>query len=257
MSSSELLRHLQTLTDRKPNIPGFRTSVTDSSLRGSSFPYTYPNRDTNVDSFKGKLLGVEDELIDALVNVACSSRPALISSTERNGDVPADSQSSGWADSRNSYRRRGLGCQERHSNMRSNTTSHDIPNPWAVGTQDDSSGSGYKDGKCGMFEGEMGVATARIDVEHLGTNENTRIMPLPHVLPSPGGSSDPCKARATSIAPDDYVLDSIVLEKPGIICMLWTCNLNDWQTTMNCLLVAGSEGNDERESIALRRKFYL
>lgn len=212
----------------------------------------YPDSDTNVDSFKGKLLGVEDELYDALVNLACSSRPALMSSTEGNCDVPADSQSSGSADLRNSYRRRGLGGQERCSKMRSNTTSRVVWNPWAVGTQDDSSGSGYKDGKCSVFEGETGVATAPIDVEHLGTNYNTRIMSYPHVLPSPGGISDLCKARATSIAPDDYLLDSIVLEKPEIISMLGTCNLNDWQTTIICLLVAGSEGNDERELVALR-----
>lgn len=276
---SKLRWHSQTPMNRNSNIPDSGSSLIESSLQDSTFPDIHSESSKDVDAYKGALLGVEDELIDALNDVVYSS-PTV---NQQSPESPTSSQFYSWPtcrlpgageelidalallptqvlDHSTSPQSSGLPAycdlrspsefagHKRRSIMCSATVSPTFWNPWAAGVYDDGSSSNSSE-KDSRVRREASVAMASRGIEPVRTNCSTPITPYFRTHLPPANDSDPPEASATSIASDDLAVGLFVLERPMNVSPLGTWDLNDWQGTMCDLLLAGSEDDDSRESI--------
>lgn len=264
LHQSELRRHLHDLTSRKFEFPKFGCSVANSHLRNSSFADMCPETSRDVNAFKGTLLGVEDELIDALLHVAYSShasspiplesaagqqrhtneiwseRPlgieeelidALASFSEQDSDASVNPQTSGSPLFSPPHLALESAGHERHSRMYNKNTPQPVWNPWVVETKDDNFGSDNGRGESSFLCGASAAT-----MPHLESSRSSPTTPSSH-SPSPSMDSfDAPEADTTPVDPDDLVVDSIILERPGSLSLLSTWDVNDWQGTMSDLL---------------------
>ena len=276
---SELRRNLQTLMTRKSDTPDSGSPVVDSSLQNPDFPNIYCESGKDVDAYKGTLLGVEDELIDALNIVVYSnpavnqqfpesptscqfySRPtcrlpdareelidALASLQKQVSDDFISPQSSGLPACCNLRSEPGFAGHERRSITRSNTVSPTFWNPWAADLYDDrfSSDSNEENSRVHC---EASVAMASRDIEPRWANCSTAITPCFCTQLPPAKDSGPLEASATFIALDGFVVGLSISERPIDMSQLSTWDLHDWQGTISDLLLVDNEGDASRESI--------
>jgi hypothetical protein len=235
----------------------------------------YLESNGDVDAFKGRLLGVEDELIDALINGSYTSPPTRQPAHEQSASSQASSQPDHW-------KGRLLGAEEelidaltspserRDSNVSQAygptgvRHSHPDPQPeshrrgsicavrsiWgSVEVQDNGIGHEIQeDGR--MFNHRASVSTTLPDMDHVETIHSTpTTRSLQSSSPLAIGSESP-QVFATSIDPDSLVVDSIILERPGNISFLGTWDLNEWQATVGDLFAVKTDGIDRHGLIS-------
>jgi hypothetical protein len=237
----------------------------------------YPGSNRDVDTFRGRLLGVEDELIDALVQ-GSYTKPAII---EPAYEQPASSRTFSQPDL---WEGRLLGVEEElvnalisppepqdsrmsqalvppgyHSCPESRPESHRrdstmwsttaFDSIWrSVEVEDNNIRHNNREEER-LFHHKASVSTTSTDIEHFETTYSTPTTPSLHAsspleadLESPGAS-------VTSIDSEDLILDSIILEQPGNVSFLGTWDLNDWQANVGGLLAVGKERDDRHGPI--------
>jgi hypothetical protein len=227
----------------------------------------YLESNGDVDAFRGRLLGVEDELIDALINGSYTSpttrQPAheqWVNSQTTSQPYHSKGQSfrgekelihaltspPGRQDSKVS---RACGPTEsRHSHPYSEPESYRRGSTCAAGSiwgsvevQNNDSGHDVREGGTTSYH-RASFSTTLPEMDHIETTHSTPTTPsLQSSSPLANGSESP-QVYATSIDPDSLVVDSIILERPGTVSFLGTWDLNDWQTTVGDIFAARKDG---------------
>jgi hypothetical protein len=210
----------------------------------------YSGSDIELDAYKGTLLGVEDELVDALINAAYIDRTPDQQALESPASYQSYSRLAHWEerllgveeeliDALASFSKQ-MSDPERSTAMCSNTSSPVFWNPWAVMVSNDELDADSSE-EHGMFYCQRNTATALFDTEHLRMNcinPRTLCRCAPPLLAK---NADPPGTKATWTVRDDCVVDSIILERSAEISLLDTRDLDDWQGTMGDLLLVDSE----------------
>lgn len=237
--------------------PGLVDSAADTHTQDSSFAQMCPASEKDVNTFRGTLLGVEDELIDALINVAYSNplanqeeagsstghylhlpptretwkRPPL-GLGEDSIDTVATPSGNSLDDSARDQAYGAHDCDgfERYRSDCSNTTSATVWNPWEFGIHTDGM-KDHTDGrdtisdrKADVIRAPTHIDSARTDCERVKTSSQV-------TSPSTRKLRQPDTARS-----EDIVIDSILLDGPANVSLLSSWNLQDWQTDMINLL---------------------
>jgi hypothetical protein len=92
VQQSVLQRHLRALIYRTTDRSNVSTSAVHPKPRKRSFSQVRHETDKDIDTFKGRLLGVEDGLIDAIKSEACPDPPAGRQTREYSTSSPWYSQ---------------------------------------------------------------------------------------------------------------------------------------------------------------------
>jgi hypothetical protein len=229
----------------------------------------YPGSYKDVDTFRGRLLGVEDELIDALVN-GSYTKPATI---EPAYEQPASFQTFSQPDL---WEGRLLGVEEELINAlisppesRDSRTSQPRVSPWFHSCPPQSKPEGHsrystmwstsafdsiwrsvelEDNNIRhnnreeerLFHHKARVSTTSTDIENFETIHSTPTTPSLHASSPLEADSESPEASVTSTDPEDLVMDSIILGQPGNVSLLGTWDLNDWQANVGGLLAVGT-----------------
>lgn len=239
MHQSELRRHLQTLMDRKSSSPESSPRATEAILPHSSIPHTHLQSDKHVDMFRGRLLGVEDELIDALVGERDSSH---VANHQVIGLEPAIGGQFCWQPESERWKGRLLGVEDElidaltlPEGRCSNTTT----SPQQSGTpvfldtcQHDIAGS--DDGPA-ILSYEGAFPQIQFGLEHRVNDFSTPTTPLFDFASPPIKEPEPLGSELSSVDPDDFVVDSIILDRPGNMSLLGGWDLSDLQAMGNTM----------------------
>jgi hypothetical protein len=229
----------------------------------------YPGNQRDVDTFRGRLLGVEDELIDALIH-GSYTKSAII---EPAYEQPASSQNFSQPDL---WEGRLLGVEEElinalmsppelrdlrmsqphvppgfHSCPESKAESHRrdstmwstsaFDSIWrSVEVQDNNIRHNNREEEK-LFHHKTSVSTMSTDIEYFETIHSTPTTPSLHASSPLEADSESPGASVTSTDSEDLVMDSIILGQPGNVSFLGTWDLNDWQASVGGMLAVGEE----------------
>lgn len=275
LPQSALLAHLRILMSRTTNSEQFGSSVVDFTRPGEpSFARMHGGNAKDVDTFKGRLLGVEDGLIDALTHEAshmfgkqefeCPTSNRWFSQPEQKQQLlrserglnetlaltteepsnplfcpqPYELPAYPHADSKSHSRCGIVDC---------NTSAHHILCTCAVTIYGDSI----------RRERSESDETLAINFETPAAIDLTTEYSTPRTTSSSISSpsiSEPELSGAIekSKEPDDFVVDPVLLEKPGGVALLGIWNMGDWQAleaTMSNLIMATGQTSSANDRI--------
>jgi hypothetical protein len=258
-------RCLQTGESRKANCRSAGPSIIDPALQTSSSAQPVRDSDdTDVHTFKGRLLGVEDGLIDALINDPPPRRRLIGETTPtrtstgsfhrnsqsnfegleagllgvddrlvdavalfaaQDADRPANLRTPGSLLSCGWLTAPPLKASERCSISDGHTAAHHAWCTCAVAV--DSDGSGDDDGVTDEILASAGEMS--MDIEPLMSDCDALAAEgfcVPSLLTK---APEPPKTKITLSATDDFIMDSIMFDTPPNSSLLGAENLDDWQ----------------------------
>jgi len=272
LHQSVLQRHLQALTNRNLNQSNTGKLVVQSKPRKRSISQAHHGNDKDLDTFKGRLPGVEDGLIDAIISDSSPDRPTghhirkastsctwysqekadfrksrlrgskegldvtLALPAERYADTSSAQDASGALEHHSPRAHPFFEGRKRCSIVDKDTAAHHIWCTCAVASYRDSIGSDDSDSDDTCTK----RAWRSIEVDHLASVHSVPTTPSSGIA-SPS-TSEPEVLEALDIQEyvNDIVVDPVILERSSDDPSLGMWDLTNWRTlefTMHDLLV--------------------